>query len=258
MVCPLNWGLGHATRCMPLIDFWLNRNCTITIASDGIALQLLKKEYPELQFYELPSYHIQYQESNMYMNMLRLLPKIESGIRREKQSIQSILDETGAKVIVSDHRFGCRNSKVPSYLIAHQLQIPARYLIARKLVTGINKKYINRFDECWIPDFEGEDSLAGKISSSKGINQYRHIGPLSRFNKNSSENRWDIAIILSGPEPARTVFENFLLENIEQNDLKIIFVRGALEKSQNLKLNRYQTKDLLTSKKLTRKQQLFL
>ena len=60
LVAPLNWGLGHATRCIPIIRALKAHNFEPVIASDGAALQLLKKEFPDLEHVELPSYNITY------------------------------------------------------------------------------------------------------------------------------------------------------------------------------------------------------
>ncbi len=62
LVAPLNWGLGHATRCIPIIRALLEQGHQPLIASDGVALALLRKEFPSLPFFELPSYKVSYAE----------------------------------------------------------------------------------------------------------------------------------------------------------------------------------------------------
>ena len=41
MVAPLNWGLGHATRCIPLIHAFLKANCKVIIAGEKTTLALI-------------------------------------------------------------------------------------------------------------------------------------------------------------------------------------------------------------------------
>lgn len=60
LVAPLHWGLGHATRCVPVIRELLKHNYDVLLGSDGAALELLRKEFPKLPFVELPSYEISY------------------------------------------------------------------------------------------------------------------------------------------------------------------------------------------------------
>ena len=62
LVAPLNWGLGHATRCIPIIRALLEQGHQPLIASDGVALALLRKEFPSLPFFELSSYKVSYAE----------------------------------------------------------------------------------------------------------------------------------------------------------------------------------------------------
>jgi UDP:flavonoid glycosyltransferase YjiC (YdhE family) len=64
----LNWGLGHATRCIPIIRALQENNYIPIIASDGIALDLLRKEFPYLKTVELPSYHIEYAKKENILN----------------------------------------------------------------------------------------------------------------------------------------------------------------------------------------------
>ena len=81
IVAPLNWGLGHATRCIPIINGLLENGFEPIIASDGVALELLKKEFPKLISFELPSYNIKYAEKGknfkwkMIYWILKFLPE---------------------------------------------------------------------------------------------------------------------------------------------------------------------------------------
>lgn len=86
LIAPLNWGLGHATRCIPIIKALQENNYIPIIASDGIALEILRKEFPYLQFLELPSYQIEYSKNgkNFKWKLLKNFPKMMEAIWNEK------------------------------------------------------------------------------------------------------------------------------------------------------------------------------
>ena len=111
LVAPLNWGLGHATRCIPLINALIAEDFVPVIASDGAALTLLRKEFPDLSTLELPSYNITYTKNGKLfkLKLLKDLPKLLKAIKAEKKAIASILEHNTISGIISDNRFGIRN-----------------------------------------------------------------------------------------------------------------------------------------------------
>ena len=87
IVAPLNWGLGHASRCIPVIH-WLIQHCAqVIIASDGESLELLKKEFPQLTFESCPGYNIRYKYENILVNMLMALPTMIRAVNRENTEL---------------------------------------------------------------------------------------------------------------------------------------------------------------------------
>jgi len=60
LIAPLDWGLGHATRCIPIIRELLTQGCDVWLAGEGAQERLLKDEFPDLPFLELPGYRIRY------------------------------------------------------------------------------------------------------------------------------------------------------------------------------------------------------
>lgn len=119
MVAPLHWGLGHATRCIPIIDALLKQNFNVLLASDGAALMLLEKEFPTLEAIELPSYNISYPKNQYFFKwkMLLKLPKIQKIIASERKMIEELVSENKIQGIISDNRFGVRSEKIPSVFI---------------------------------------------------------------------------------------------------------------------------------------------
>ncbi len=245
LVAPLNWGLGHATRCVPIIKSLLKNNFIPIIASDGDALQFLRKEFPKLKYIELPSYHIQYAEKGKYLKykLLWNSPNILKAISKEHQIAEKIIEEKNISGIISDNRFGVYSSKVPSIYITHQINVLSGSTTF--LTNNIHQKIIAKFDICWVPDYQGRNSLAGKLShaSNKKLN-LNYIGPISRFDQTNHlnkvvEKRYHLIVLLSGPEPQRSLLETKLLSELEQFKKPVLFVRGiisAKEKQFKIKL----------------------
>ena len=67
-VSPLSWGLGHATRDVPIIRELLKHNHKLTIASSGSSLTLLQKEFPQCEFMYFPDYPPPYTKSRLFIS----------------------------------------------------------------------------------------------------------------------------------------------------------------------------------------------
>jgi uncharacterized protein (TIGR00661 family) len=252
LVAPLNWGLGHAARCIPIINALLQHHFTPVIASDGAALLLLKKEFPNLEVLELPSYNITYSKkgSLLKLKLLRNTPHILKTVRLEQQAIKSIVKLHGIDGIISDNRFGLYHKDVPSVFMTHQLKVLSGN--TTWLSTKIHQKIIKRFDACWVPDHSEQPHLSGTMGHIENANfNITYIGPLSRFQKQSCHSEFDIMVLLSGPEPQREILEKKLLSTFKNYDGKVLFIRGIVEAeqvfytSQNLTVYNYMTTAML-------------
>ena len=238
LIAPLNWGLGHATRCIPIINSLLQNDFEVTIASDGRALKLLQKEYPNLKTINLPSYDIRYTLNNMILNIAFQIPKILRAIWKEKKEIKKVVEKVKPDIIISDNRYGCYSKKTKNIFLTHQVNIIIPIKLLEKVVNFINHKLINKFDECWIPDYAGEKSLAGKLSVNKRLKNSKYIGILSRMEPQKQAKKYDIITILSGPEPQRTRFENRILKELENSDKKSLAVLGKSELIHQNEINK--------------------
>ena len=233
LVAPLNWGLGHATRCIPIIHALEESGFTPILASDGVALAMLRKEFPHLQVLELPSYEIEYAKNgaNFKWKMLANIPKMAEAILAEKKIVKKWVKEYELIGIISDNRLGVFSKKVPSVFMTHQLNVLTGNTtwISSKMHQFIIRKYT----ECWVPDFAGKPNLTGKLGHLKTPDEkIRYIGPLSRFRTIDMPKKFDLMVILSGPEPQRGMLESQLREDLQQFDGKIIFISGKVEARQ--------------------------
>jgi len=247
LIAPLNWGLGHATRCIPIIKALEENGFEPIIASDGVALALLKKEFPNLLSIELPAYNIQYAEKgkNFKWKLALQMPKMMLAIKKEKSKINKIIENYEIDGIISDNRLGVYSSKVPSVFITHQLNVLSGK--TSWLTTKLHSRYISKFDACWVPDVAGAENLSGKLGHPE-----TYIGPLSRIEKKSLPIKYDIMVLLSGPEPQRTLLEKKLIKELENSSKEILFVKGIVESQQQIeKVNSITYYNFMNSEELS-------
>ena len=250
LVCPLDWGIGHATRCVPVINELIRQNVNVIIAADNRPLAFLKNEFPTLQFEIFPGYKFSYPEKgSMALRMALLAPGIIMGIKQEHENLKDILHRSKIDAVISDNRFGLWTDAVPCIFITHQINIktPASLKFSEPFLYRINKKYISKFNECWMPDFAGDSNLSGELSHKKPLpaNSY-FIGPLSRFAETSAEKHEEIhenkfknelLVLLSGPEPQRTLLEKKILKQLKDMGLPAMVVCGKPEELSEENLN---------------------
>lgn len=221
--------MGHATRCIPIIQALLKANYEPVLASDGNALLLLQKEFPLLKSVELPSYNISYPKDgkNLTFKLLLQLPHIISAIKKERKTIEQLIDKENIAGIISDNRFGVFSKKVPSVYVTHQLNVLSGK--TTMISSKIHQQFIKKFDERWVPDVEEISNFSGDLGHLKSHHlNLKYIGILSRFQPKESESKYDLLALLSGPEPQRTLLENKLLLELRNFNGKILMVRGVL------------------------------
>jgi hypothetical protein len=235
LVCPLDWGLGHATRCIPLIRALLANGHQVRIGAAGGGLGLLRGEFPELDVFEFPGYRVRYAASPRFFLpvMLWQLPRVLSGMREESRRLEKILADHPADVVVSDGRYGVRPGRLPGIFITHQvfIRIPGRFpgrAWAERILLALNLRRLRAFDAVWVPDFPGSDSLSGELSHKPGAPaNLEFIHPLSRFTESAVPGPVvDILAVVSGPEPQRTLFERILRNQMMGLQGTRVLVRG--------------------------------
>ncbi len=230
LVAPLEWGLGHSTRCIPIIRSLLQYDCEVFIAAEGACQRLLQEEFPDLAFYNVKGYRVEYSRKKIWMpvKMLIQIPRIFLSIYTERRWLKGIVKQHSIDAVISDNRFGMYHSSIYSVYITHQLKIKTGNRVTEWLAKKIHYHYINKYDECWVPDTGEKTGLAGALSHPAALPAVpvKYLGPLSRFEKKEEEIKYDLAIILSGPEPQRSIFENKILEDIKNYHGHLLLVRG--------------------------------
>jgi uncharacterized protein (TIGR00661 family) len=232
LVAPLDWGLGHATRCIPIIRELLVAGADVWLAGEGAQEELLKAEFPDLPFLTLPGYRVQYAKTarGLFWKMIQQGPKMQKAIRAEHQWLKKIITTHAFDIVISDNRYGLYHATVPCVFITHQLTIKSplgRW--TEKILQQRNYKYINRFTACWVPDIEAGNNLAGELSHPEKMPAIpvQYIGWLSRFKKTGLPVRKNhLLIVLSGPEPQRTVLEEKIIAAIGHYNHTATIVRA--------------------------------
>jgi uncharacterized protein (TIGR00661 family) len=233
LVAPLNWGLGHASRCIPIIYALKKHGFTPVIASDGASLQLLKKEFPNDIFETLPDYNIQYSEKgeDFRFKIFKQLPKLFFAIRKEKKIVTEIIKKHTISGIISDNRMGIFSAIIPSIYITHQVNVLSGN--TSWISSKFHQYFIKKYNECWVPDVSESLNLSGMLSHSKSnLKNIKFIGPITRFKKRNLPKKNDLLVVLSGPEPQRSLLEEKLRIELSEFKGSILFIKGLVEAEQ--------------------------
>ena len=249
LVAPLDWGLGHASRCVPIAKTLEKEGYEVVFAASGRPLELLIQEFPKNDFIKLKGYNISYPKNGqMALSMLSQLFKIWKGIHLEHKQLQQIIDDYNIDGVISDNRYGLYSKKVTCVFLTHQLKIQSP--IFSESLQKINFKYISKFDECWVPD-SNTHSLSGQLSNANNTPfKCRYIGALSRFENLEKTEDLDILAIVSGPEPQRSIFEELLKKQLIASKLKALLVLGKTEENKEEDIENLKVISHLNAKSL--------
>lgn len=252
LVAPLDWGLGHATRCIPLIVSLRKMKSEVILAGSGASLWLLRHTFPDLQSLELPAYEVQYGQRGLMWALLKQAPHLFQTIRKEHRQVETWVAEQGIEGIISDNRYGVWSRAIPSVFLGHQLAIlpPKGWTWARRLVYHLHLHSLRHFSELWVPDAPPDhpSALTGTLTQAYPLpkNVY-FLGPLSRFTVLSdlppastllSDVELDhlstafppqIICVLSGPEPQRSLLEDQLVEQLQRLPYRTWVIQGKPE-----------------------------
>jgi UDP:flavonoid glycosyltransferase YjiC (YdhE family) len=231
LVSPLDWGLGHATRCIPVVRELLARGVRVIIASSGSQMALLKIEFPDLEIIEIPGYGIRYsaKKGGLVRGLIFRIPGILRCIRRENAWLKNFCRERRIDAIISDNRYGFYHTEIFSVFITHQLFVETGMgAWANRILVRLNYLFIQRFSECWVPDFPEPLTLAGLLSHPRRLPAItvKYTGILSRFHRTEKGIPNPLLILISGPEPQRTQFENEIFCGLRNYTGAAIVIRG--------------------------------
>ena len=231
LVAPLNWGLGHASRCVPLVQGLLDEGHEVVLAGDGESLTLLRKHFPKLRYAYLAPLRLRYSAgTSQVWAMIKALPKLFFWALQDHAMLKALLREESFDQIISDNRFGLYNKDVECIYITHQLHIklPKAWRWAERIASRVHARVYTRFNKVWIPDYEeAEKCLAGELSHPSN---YQFIGPLSRFSRTDEVSSYDVVAVLSGLEPHRSMLEQDIVARFAGKEERVLIVQGLMHR----------------------------
>ena len=217
LVAPLDWGLGHAARCVPIVRALLEKGALPVIGANKGPLALLRDEFPQLDHVQIPGMEVRYVKGrSQAWAMARQFPAMLRQVREERRAFDKIRRDLRLDAVISDQRFGTRAADLPSVLITHQVFPFSPF--AQGVARRINRRHIDRFDMCWVPDHAEAPGLSGALSHDTDLPaNTRYIGPLSRFSAergNEGAKKYRVVAVISGPEPQRSLLEKNVLAQL--------------------------------------------
>ena len=242
LIAPLNWGLGHAARCVPLIHSYLSKGDEVVLGGDGDSLLLLRRTFPDLRVVDLPSLELRYDEDPQQRSFYwRAIPLLIRFTLADRYYLRQVLAREKFDMVISDNRFGLFSRDVHSVYITHQLYpiLPKRLRVFQPFARALHAYIYRRYDEVWVPDYEEVNScLSGDLSHGGRFDKKaKYIGPLSRFQGEAGiekNNTYRVVAIISGLEPQRTIFEREIIQRFENQEDQILLVRGKMGTPQTV------------------------
>jgi hypothetical protein len=234
LVSPLNWGLGHATRDIPIIKNLLDHHHDVTVAACGNALSVLEKEFPDCQFINFPDYPVPYSASRFFLpKFVAFFPLMLRAVSDERKKLDLILGKKRYDLIISDNRLGVYSSKIPSVFITHQLHyhLPLVFWPVELLAVAMNGYLHGKFRHIIVPDNPpGPTALAGKLSrpgTDETKKRVYYSGILTSTHTRDIAQDLDYLVMISGPEPQRTQLEKILLPQVSRIEGNSVILLGS-------------------------------
>lgn len=229
LISPLDWGLGHATRLVPLLRYLQRQKHLLIIGVSDLNEHFLRSQIPDAEFVHVPSYDIVYNGHNSVYSLVKVLPKIISGKKNEHKWLEKFVETRHIDLIISDSRFGLFHPNIKSIIISHQLnfQYPKSLSLFGAYAQIMNTKWLKEFDAVWVPD-TASHRLSGNLSENEDLDKV-FINPQSRFVPQDLERRIKenyVLCIISGPEPQRSIFEDLLISQAKDIFKKLVIVGG--------------------------------
>jgi len=221
LVTVLDWGMGHATRTLPLVEHAVSLRSTVHVASKGTALACFAPPLhaPHLHFHAKPGPDITYSKRGNFVRIASQIPSFLAHIRQERRWAEAFVRTHGVRAVLSDNCYGCAVPGVPSVLVSHQLQLPVPALLEGAARAAV-ARWAAAFDALWVPDIEpGEGSLSGALADAHVHPHTAYVGVLSRLAPHAVQRSlgdvpkprtWVKVGMVSGVEPHRSLMEKAL------------------------------------------------
>ncbi len=236
LICPLDWGMGHTTRCLPLIHHIQQAGHTVIFAGNQWQRDYINKTSAGIETVHCEGYNVHYGKGNhgFMFSLFLQFPKLLKTIKHENKWLAGIVQQYRIDGVISDNRYGLYHTAIPTAFMTHQvLAQTGMGSIADNLLRRIHFRRIEKFNRCWIVDVAGTPNLSGKLGHPAVLpRNATYIGLLSQIEpaKTTEEH---LLILLSGPEPQRTILSDILWAQLENNKGKVVFVEGSNNAARN-------------------------
>ncbi len=231
LVAPLDWGLGHTTRCMPIIQHLVDRNCQVLFAGKESQRSYVSQTFPNIEYIDLEGYNVEYANTGMGLmpKLLGQMPRLNKVIKKEHEWLKGLVSNGVVDAVISDNRYGLNHPDIPTVMMTHQLQpMSGMGNIIDSALRPQHYKYLQRFRDCWVVDTE-ENGWAGKLSHPEELpDNATYMGLLSQLQRGLEQKDY-MLVLLSGPEPQRTIIADKLWEQVQDHEGEVVFVSGSDE-----------------------------
>ena len=209
LVSPLEWGLGHTVRLVPFIRKALGEGHRVILASDGVSLDFLRYQFPDLSWIRMPFYTVRYpRTAGFFGKLIPQIPGILRAIRKNHRQVAEIVSTYDISEIICDHRYGLYHKDVRSIFITNQLWLkaPKGWSFGEAFVYRLHRLALRKFSEIWIADYSGSPNLSGLLTHPRHLPENsKYIGPVSRFQGIVPERPgyakpFEVLALVSGPE----------------------------------------------------------
>ena len=231
LIAPMDWGLGHTTRCIPLMRCMQRLGHIVVFAGNEWQRSFIEQTFPAIENIHLEGYNVTYGATSGLekVSLLSQVPRLRLAIKKEHAWLQQHIAAIRPDAIISDNRYGMYHPSVPSVIMTHQLQIQTGMGNAmNRAVQKMHYKFLERFDSIWVPDTEGTNNLGGALSHTTPLpKNTSYLGLLSQFDAGEANTDEHLLVLLSGPEPQRTMLADLLWQQAMQHKGKVVFVAGT-------------------------------
>jgi len=216
-----------------LIQYLLKKQHKVIVAGNRWQLNYLTKTFPGIETLLLSGYEIRYPKDGRWfsLNILKQLPKLLRSIKQENIWLREQCEQLKVDAVISDNRYGLYHPSIPTVIMTHQLAPKTGLgILADRLFKFLHDKQLKKFSKCWVVDVAGEPNLSGDLGHpSSTNNQIEYLGLLSQFSDRDSlpKSKEHLLILLSGPEPQRTILSKMLWQQVIQLKQPIVFVEGS-------------------------------
>ncbi|WP_276132778.1 glycosyltransferase [Polluticoccus soli] len=231
LIVPLDWGLGHTTRCVPLIRYLQQLGHHITVGGNEWQRKYITETFPGIETIHLDGYNVSYSKhgKGFMFAILQQIPKLLRNVRKEHEWLIELSEKRKFDGIISDNRYGLFHPTIPSVIMTHQvLAQTGMGNTADSLLRRLHYRFLTRFGQCWVVDVPGIPNLSGKLGHPSPMpRNAKFAGLLSQIIPNAHIAEDHLLVLLSGPEPQRTMLSHILWEQLKDHKGKVVFVEGS-------------------------------